>query len=387
MLLRNTHLLVATMVIFVFSPSSIMALNTKYTFDKIADTSGSFQWLSLSNLNNSGVVCFSTELSENEYAVYTGNREGLTEIVHTGDTFDNGVFEIVNRGKVNDDGTVVFTSFRYAPNWSGVTGVFLHKDTTTTRIATDGSVDTEINNEGLVAYTASPSSYNNLYVYDGSSTSTLVYGGEIHGTISFPDMNDYGTVAFSATSGRIFIADATSLTKIVDIDESELYALNGSVINNAGTVIFSGWLDGGGSGLYEYKNGHLNQLINTLDTALLTIGTPAINDRGEIAFAGKLDNGQKGLFVGFDLTQEPILLTGDQLDEQTIEDISFFRNLNNAGQLAFSVQYANGQSAIYIATPVPEPGMFTLLLVLISAIVMPGLMMAWKNWAQESKLR
>jgi hypothetical protein len=364
----SLRLIGATVAILGCFPCSLLAVNPNYVFTKVADTSQTFQWLTLNKLNNAGLVSFDTQLGTNDYGIYTGDGRSLTEVARTGKVFGSAAFGMVNRGQINDAGTVVFTG------WSGVSGVFLNEGTTT-QIATQGTTDLAINNQGSVVYTGYASSYNKLYLRNGNTTTTLVNGTAIQGSMAYPVINDSGTVAFYATNNRIYVANGSALTKIVDAGTSGLSYVQGHAMNNAGTVVFNAALNSGGFGLYEYQDGRLNQLFNTTQSPFSTLLGSAINDQGAIAFSGQLATGQVGIFTGFDPVKDEVILTGDQIDGNSIVSIEFSRCLNNSGQLAFWTKFANGEQAIYVATPVPEPS--TSVFLSIGAIGLLGYARRW----------
>jgi hypothetical protein len=336
-------------------------LQASYTFAKIADTTGSqYSWLSVDGLNNLGTVVFSTQLGQNDYGVYVGNGSSLTQVVRTGDVFSGQRFEMVNRGAVDDLGRVAFTSFQSAPNWTGIRGVFLWNSGQLTQVASESTTEVAINNNSNVAYVGSAPSYSNLCFWDGGTTTTIVRGSDIHGSISFLTMNDTGSVAFSATSERLFTANGNSRTEIIGNSSAFSY-LQGHDINNSGTVVFSGLLKAGGFALCEYLNGDTSTLVQTSTSDFTWIGSTAINNLGQIAFTATPNGGSKGIYAGIDPLRDKVVAVGESLDNRVIADIGFAQRLNDSGQLAFWAKFADGNQAIFLASPIPEPSAFVLL--------------------------
>ena len=136
-----------------------------------------------------------------------------------------------------------------------------------------------------------------------------------------PVMNDNGRVAFhaSATSetnrfSGIYAGDGGALATIVD-SSGPLGSFGGYVgLNNAGQVAFLGFLDGGG-----------------------------------------FKTGGSGIYTGPDIVRDKVIAEGDLLDGSRVTRVSFYGGLNNAGQIAFEYDLADGRGGIALATPVPEP--------------------------------
>jgi hypothetical protein len=52
--------------------------------------------------------------------------------------------------------------------------------------------------------------------------------------------------------------------------------------------------------------------------------------------------------------------TGQIFDGRIASDVAIGGDINNSGQIAFTVTFTTGERALYLATPVPEPSMFAL---------------------------
>ena len=91
--------------------------------------------------------------------------------------------------------------------------------------------------------------------------------------------------------------------------------------------------------------------------------TPALADAVEpvvqIAFTARLAAGDvDGIFVGPNPATDTVIKEGDALDGSVVTFLrTGQRALNDAGQIAFYAELANGRRGIYVFTPVPEPGL------------------------------
>jgi hypothetical protein len=146
-----------------------------------------------------------------------------------------------------------------------------------------------------------------------------------------PSINDAGTAAFSASfagpSGAVLAGDGTTLTTIADT-----------------SGMFSGFAQG------------------------------AINNSGKVAFLGAREAGGGGYFVSDDLL-DGLLELGDALFGSFVTGLETVYSFNDAGQLAFYYELADGRIGIARADPVPQngaapaPGSLVLLVLGLAALV------------------
>jgi len=84
-------------------------------------------------------------------------------------------------------------------------------------------------------------------------------------------------------------------------------------------------------------------------------GQVSINNRGEIVFGASLKAGGRGLFNGPDPVADKIIAIGDELLGSGVVGLpqNFMnpRGLNNAGQILFSANLADGRTVIVRADP------------------------------------
>lgn len=126
----------------------------------------------------------------------------------------------------------------------------------------------------------------------------------------------------------------------------------GSVaINEDNTVAFNAGLDAVDQGIFTTKNGATTTITDTSGPFNLLL-SPAINDESTVAFFAGLDEGGFGIFTGPNPATDKVIASGDPLFGSTVQFIQFSNTgLNNSGQVAFSVQLADGTSAIVRADP------------------------------------
>jgi hypothetical protein len=139
-------------------------------------------------------------------------------------------------------------------------------------------------------------------------------------------------------------------------------------VNTAGEVVFQAQLDAGGVAIMSGDGGALTPRVSTVGP-FSSLGDPTINAAGEIAFSAGLDAGGVGIYTGADPVANKVIASGDTLFGHTVNSISFFRGLNDSGQIAFYANFSDGTQDIFRADPtVPAPG--ALLTALMGAV--PG---------------
>jgi PEP-CTERM motif len=125
----------------------------------------------------------------------------------------------------------------------------------------------------------------------------------------------------------------------------------------------SGIFTGSGGPVTAVAAGGLLESGPFLDFGLL----PSINNMGTVAFLAFLRPEGSGIFTGPDAVADRVIGTGDPLFGSTVTSLEFARQgLNDAGQVAFVAQLADGRQVVVRADPaqvgaVPEPSALALL--------------------------
>jgi hypothetical protein len=202
-----------------------------------------------------------------------------------------------------------------------------------------------------------------------------------------PSIDAGGTVAFLATldAGGSAIVTGTgavpNVTTTIADSSGPLNTLGPSPsINAGGTVLFDAVLDGGGvQGLFTGTGAVPNVITPIADTSgpFLNFGsTYAINAGGTVAFFATTDTGNDGIFTGPDPVAHKVLETGDPLFGDTVAFVDIYsEGLNDAGQIAFFFELANGTRGMARADPepqqaVPEPSTLPLLCIALGALAL-----------------
>jgi hypothetical protein len=132
------------------------------------------------------------------------------------------------------------------------------------------------------------------------------------------------------------------------------------VPNDAGTVAFIATLTAGGQAIVTGDGTHLTTIADTSGNFSSFFGNATINNAGQVVFAANLADGGSGIFISQDGEVDEIIGTGDSLFGSTLS--SFVANpyagrgLNNAGQLGLAAHLADGRTVIVRADPDAEGG-------------------------------
>jgi hypothetical protein len=358
-----------------------------FTFTKIADDSGPFSFVDVSFgpepvINNRGTVAFLTNLDTGGAGIFTGSGGATTTIAianYSGPFGTLGMFD--SPPALNDEGTVAFIAIlngRFPRSFFGG-GVFTSNGGSTTFIA-DNNLriapflgNPAINNEGTIAITAPLSGVSDLlFTVSGGATTLIADNSGPFSGFGSTAINDAGTVAFFASrdegSNGLFTTSGGAITSIADSSGPFGYLVGGPAINNAGTLAFSAFRDfqdflegSGGGGIFTSSGGVTTIIADNTGPFRTFFGLPAINDAGTVVFLASLDEGGSGIFTGPNPVTDKVIATGDRLFGSTVTSLNFNRFsskwLNNAGQLTFFAQLADGSSGIFRADPesTPEP--------------------------------
>ncbi len=297
--------------------------------------------------------------------VFSGKGGTLTTIATT-----PLQFAIFGYPTINQAGTVAFPAF----NWNGMGGDRIYAGSSRPLVTiadTAGPLrgfasgyTTSINTAGTAAFWASQDSGPpGIFSGNGGAVKLEISGLSV--SIDFDiAMNDGGSFAFRGGNGtRIYTANGGTIITVADSSGSFNYFSRAPSINEAGTVAFNagnGGIDGGVFGIYTGNGGSLTTIADLAGpfsyVGDFNFNPPSINTSGTVAFMAALDAGGGGIFIGNGATTSQVLDATAPLFGSTLTGLGISpASLNDAGQVAFYYQLANGITGIAVATPVPEP--------------------------------
>ena len=293
----------------------------KYTFTKIADTSGSYNSFGYASINNKGAVAFSAISTVK--GIYVSDGITLVPIADSsGPPF-------------------AFTSFSGLPS---------------------------INDEGMVAFKAILGTGDSAILSgDGASTPTLLADTSTSPNWQFsfvgvPSINNGGTVAFYAvvnsTLRGIFKSDGTTETIVADANTDGPNGKFGDFQQepsiNDGNIVAYRAADALGVGIFTDERSTPTTVAHTSGLPFSGLDSPSLNNKGAVAFWATLDAGGNGIFTGPDPAEDKVIAVGDSLFGSEVTELVFGREgLNSAGQVAFVATLADKTQGVYRADPEP----------------------------------
>jgi hypothetical protein len=364
--------LARSIALIVVASVSAPTLADSYSFVKIAGSPGAPTFLSEEvAINNLGAVAFARNTPNGVQTLLTGRGGALTKIADTA-----GPNRFIAGWDVNRNGVVAYqVGFDHDTVIPGIaaTGVFTGNGKTNRLVAKSGgrifSVGgAAINDRGQVALSTASEPFGGVTTVVTRYPDRLIAVSS-DANLAAGDVNNQGVVAFSTftVEDRMFIGSGGKPTVIAETEGTNLLLFQSSPrINESGVVAFNARLDSGGVGVFTANNPGVRKIVDNVTGpfAGLGLGNPAINNRGVVAFdANKFEF--RAIYTGTDPIADRVIQTGDPLDGSTVQRLStgsHGRYLNDAGQIAFWAQLADGRSGIYRADPlslniaaVPEP--------------------------------
>ena len=334
-----------------------------YSFEVIADTSGQFsEFGDEPSINCSGTAAFAA-VSDEIAGVYAHHGQTLT-VIH----------ETVSRDadyaapSINDAGMVAFLH-KPASRTQGAADLIAGNGTSSQVLAGGEDQRAEppsINNLGQVAYSGRHDQ-SGVFVNDGGHIVQIATsGGTITGAINARvSLNDQGDVAFSTRIGgrtpAIVVGDGANLRVIAE-GSGELTSFYPPAINNAGQVIFYAArpIDPNDRRRYEpviaMSDGRRTHIVADSSEDLFLSGQAvAINNHGNYVFSAMVrgsDDEGPGIYVGPDSTADKVISPGDSVAGRTVKAARLgWSAINDAGQIVFKAEFADGTQAIVVADP------------------------------------
>ena len=365
----RSRLSAAFLIGCVLFAASATKAEAEYTFTLIADSTGVFSdFFFPPSLNPTGTAAFFAALDNGSSGVFKGSGGNTTTIgINTGPL--STTFPTINQA-----GMVAFSEF----DWNGgspriVAGnggpLVTIANTAGPLSGFAGGYSTAINGAGTAAFFATQDSGpSGIFSGNGGAVTPILINSASLGAGNF-SMNDAGTLAFRSGNSRIVTFNAGLVTTIADNSGALNFFGSTPSISNAGTVAFAagvGGIDGDVFGIYKGNGGALTTIAD-LSGPFNYLGDfnyylPSINAFGMVAFSAGLDAGGGGVFVGDGTVTSKVIGVGDSLFGSSVTGAGVSPiSLNDAGQVAFLYQLANGTRGIAIANPVPEPGSAALL--------------------------
>jgi pimeloyl-ACP methyl ester carboxylesterase len=347
-------------------------LLSSYNFKLIADTGPNSPYSGLEvgqAINNLGAVAFEANFKSGGEGIFTRNPDGSEGPIIA--ITSNLISSFTKSPYMNDSGTVSFG----AELKDGSTAILKGSGQELTRIADTepyspfGSITgpaPRIHQSGTVYFVATlTSGTKGFFVGNGGLPSILyVTGGQFAAFPGSPASQVNGdTVAFRATltggPDGVFTGNGGPTKTIADTSpDSPFSSFLGSEINDEGTVGIIANLKAGGQAIAIAKDGALTTFADTSGPfSHFAEGRLSISNQEKAVFGADLAAGGYGIFDGPDPGADKIVATGDELFGSTVAGFPAVnalnpRALNNAGQVIFRANLADGRTVLVRADPI-----------------------------------
>lgn len=369
--MRNLLLCIAALLVLDAAP----AARAQYTFTNVADTSDP----SISDfggptpsISSAGTLGYFVFLAGGGQGLYTSDGTTTTTIAVTAGP-PYAAFGIGSPGSYAPLTAAGAMGFRAVLD-GGVSGLFRSDGTTTTTIALESGPTFDffqppsMNSAGTMGFMALLDvGDDGLFTSDGVTTKTIALtSGPIFRQLGIrPAINASGTLGFWALldsesvggGGGLYTSDGTTITTIA-LSSGPIYRnFSEPTINAAGKLCFLSDLDTNGRGIFVSDGTTTTTIALNGQIYSDFVSQSPINSSGKVAFNASLHAGGRALLIGDGTTTTQVLHTGDALFGSTVFGFAIGRDgLNDAGQIGFYYQLANGRAGVAIATPVPPPG-------------------------------
>jgi len=336
-----------------------------YKFTPIADTNALFfTHLGLfPAINNNGRIAFSGTLAGGVEGMFTRvGTGGINTLADTG-LGEFRFFSITE--SINSNGTVLFASqFKPEPaeevllRGSGNSSTPLIDSGSSFR----GFRGFQINDAGTAAFGAKRDSGNDVILIKGDGSASVVAEvGSLFSSIDrAPSINNAGTVAFTAlrTTGNrgIFVRTGSSGNIFTVIDDGSPFVGFAAVdINDEGTVAFVGTRDTLNRGVYRVNGGNTVTIVEGPQLSQ-EFGGFSLNNSGRVAYERRANIFSNAIFLGPGLFRSRVVGSGDVLFGRSVAGVLIDRDaLNDLGQLAVFISFADGSTMIARVDPVDVP--------------------------------
>jgi len=330
----------------------------QYNFTKIADNTGPLLTFSQPTINNSGEVAYWAQFRDGSQGYFTNSGGGAPHtILTTHDSFQGvGVANVFSQFQIpiNNSGTTCFLAQTVDGTYHILTAARGSQPIEYAR--TSGGpggfqalANPWIGNSGDVSFYAVatdsmgnpvPSVYN-----EGNPVATF----PLDQSGRRPHLNDTDNVVFTdpGATGNT----AIYLNTVPVYDQTTAVKAGGNpTINNSNQIAFEGSTPSD-FGIYVGNGSTTSAYATHLTSPTLNnVSSPDINNAGKVVFRANAG----GIYDGPNPQTDTVVRTSSSASElfgSVLSNASFYRGLNDSGQIAFAYTLSNGEQGIALATP------------------------------------
>jgi hypothetical protein len=344
-----------------------------YSFELVASTNADVNYLSSPKLTDSGAIAYQTSHADRSSAIYFSDGGQPKKVIASDHVYGEGRIERINLNiDINNHGVIAFATNYIGTLDSTVFGVFtLTPAGVLTKVSqNDPSVyfhssGVSINDSGEVVYLGSATSHEDVYANTSTVNGMIFHGSDYNRGPSSPEINNDGLVAFAGNTSSVGATEEMftymngQVTKIDSTPAPVIVNHMGPPgLNDNGEIAYVRQMSDNQFDLVLFKDGHPTVLpvVGAIDTLV------QINNAEEITFYGRNPDGSYGVRTYLNGDTHDVLGFGDNIFGRKCTYVLAW-DINERGQMALTVDFTDGSSAVLIATPVPEPPGFSLILI------------------------
>ncbi len=271
------------------------------------------------SINSSGEVAFLADLVGGGGGVFRGSGGAVTTIADT--ITDLTGTNAGSSTSINDAGFVAFSGAIV-----GITNILIGDGGALSSIAHVGAEYNfvggrpQINNQGVVSFFGTPAGHDTgVFLSDGTTNTEIAdISGIAAGFLLNGGLNDNGVASFVALADgsferRIYIGNGGPLTEVAKVADG-FSSLSVPDINNNGQLAFGAGIGALGNGIFTGSDPVADRVVGTGDalfgfnvsTIFFTVG--GLNNNGDIAFSYRLTNGGEGVAIARHIPEPSSLL-------------------------------------------------------------------------------
>ncbi len=359
-----TFCILASGCVLLAAPGAATASDLQAIDFRPVSTAVAINNISVPGLANSGTMVFGKNDS-----IYIVGDEPLMAVTDGSDPFF-----LATHPSISDDGNVI--SFVANPA-SADPAIFVARKTATPNVFTytkvadssfgyedfDCLLGCDVNNSGLATFGARdstepppPAGLDSIVAGAGGPLDEIIQNPKV---FNDPAVNNAGQVAFrtggSGDEARTLYVDGDPRIIIAQAFPDGPYEAIGRFgLNDAGQVEFIASVHGTNvQGVYR-GDGTSTVTIADSTGPYDSFAELSVNNFSQTAFVATLDaGGVKGLYRGPDPVRDKVIAVGDVLFGNVVTDVLIDRDaINDSGDMAFLVQYANNKRQVIFAHPI-----------------------------------
>jgi hypothetical protein len=329
-----------------------------YSFEQVTSTNQAIEFLSSPKLSDDDAIAYRAFNFDSSSAIYFSDGGAPQKVIGSDYAYAGGSFDLIYAHiDMNNHHVIAFSTGYVGPAVAPRFGVFtVTPQGALVRVSTDkdptvyfNSLGVSINDVGNVVYLRNASSFEDMYATTPVGPVRIFRGGDYETDPSIPEINNNGVVVFSGSglADGVFTYSNGQVHQLDTAQGSNDIGKPG--LNDHGQIVYTREKASFVNDLVLLENG----VANVLPITGVIESRVEINDAGLIGFYGFNSHGVAGIRTYFEGQVGDVLGFGDAIFGKQVTTVAVW-DINEKNQLALTVDFQDGSSAVVIATPVPE---------------------------------